>query len=99
MARAEAEEKRRGRSAAANTNGEVAETAGGKHFHGFIRIKFARCRRAGRVAGDTARLFWKSARLLGPADNKRVIKPRGVAEFSGHFCHANRAGHRAGDEF
>lgn len=85
LARAEAEEKGADEALLVNTNGEVAETAGGNIFwiyHGTIcTVPSGR----GVLPGITRAVVLEICQSLGFETNKRVIKPEHLRNASGIF--------------
>ena len=96
MARAEAEEKGADEALLLNTNGEVAETAGGNLFWVYQDNICTVPTGRGVLPGITRAVVLEICQSLGLETNKRVIKPEALRNADGHFRHAKRAGHRAG---
>ena len=96
LARAEAEEKGADEALLLNTNGEVAETAGGNLFWVYQDKICTVPTGRGVLPGITRAVVLEICQSLGLETNKRVIKPEHVAQRGGDFRDAKRAGHHSG---
>lgn len=85
LARAEAEEKGADDALLLNTNGEVAETAGGNLFWIYHDTICTAPTGRGVLPGITRAVVLEICRSLGLATNKRVIKPEMLRNAEGMF--------------
>jgi aminodeoxychorismate lyase len=85
MARAEAEEKGADEALLINTNGEVAETAGGNLFWIYHDKICTVPTGRGVLPGITRAVVLEICQTMGLQTNKRVIKPEGLKNSEGIF--------------
>ncbi len=96
MARREAVEKGADEALLLNTNGEVAETAGGNLFWIGDGTNLHRAHGLRRAARHHARGRSGNLPDARPAGEPTCHQTRGVEKLRGHFHHPERARHRAG---
>ena len=85
LARAEAEEKGADEALLVNTNGEVAETAGGNIFWVYQDKICTVPTGRGVLPGITRAIVLEICQVLGLPTNKRVIKPEALRNSAGIF--------------
>jgi branched-chain amino acid aminotransferase len=85
LARAEAEEKGADEALLINTNGEVAEAAGGNIFWVYQDKICTVPTGRGVLPGITRAIVLEICQALGLLTNKRVIKPEALRNFAGIF--------------